>query len=60
MAFEKVMEIARKFDSKLILLTVVGSFIDTSGMDWARAQEAHDNEENKSKEKLSFISCQTF
>ena len=55
MAFEKAMEIAKKFDSKLTLLTVIGSDIDTSGMDWARAQEAYDDEENKAKEKLNKI-----
>lgn len=54
-AFEKAMEIAQKFDSTLTLLTVIGSDIDTSGMDWARAQEAHDDEENKAKEKLNKI-----
>jgi nucleotide-binding universal stress UspA family protein len=54
-AFEKAMEIAQKFDSTLTLLTVIGSDIDTSGMDWTRAQEANDNEENKAKEKLNKI-----
>jgi len=54
-AFEKAMEIAKKFDSKLTLLTVIGSDIDTSGMDWVRAQEVYDEEENKTKAKLSKI-----
>jgi nucleotide-binding universal stress UspA family protein len=54
-AFEKALEIAKKFDSKITLLTVVGSDIDTSGMDLARAQEAHDDEENKAKENLNKI-----
>ncbi len=54
-AFEKAMEIAKKFDSKLTLLTVIGSDIDTSGMSWARAQEIHDESENKVKEDLNKI-----
>jgi nucleotide-binding universal stress UspA family protein len=54
-AFEKAVEIAEKFDSKITLLTVVGNDIDTSGMDLARAQEAHDDEENKTKENLNKI-----
>ena len=53
LAFEKAMEIAQKFDSKLTLLAVIGSDIDTSGMNWTRAQEAHDEEENKAIEKLN-------
>ena len=54
-AFEKAMEIAEKFESKLFLLTVLGSDIDTSGMNWTRAQEAYDEKENESKEKLNKI-----
>ena len=54
-AFEKAVEIAKKFDSKITLLTVVGSDIDTSGMDLARAQQVHDDEENKAKENLHKI-----
>lgn len=54
-AFEKAVEIAKKFDSKITLLTVVGNDIDTSGMDLARAQEVHDDEENKAKENLHKI-----
>ena len=60
LAFEKAKEIAKKFDSKITLLSVIGSDIDTSGMDWERAQEAHDEEEfnvtaelNKIKESSS-------
>jgi len=55
MAFEKAIEIAKKFDSKLTLLTVIGTDIDTSGMDWVRAQEKHDEEETKAKDELSRI-----
>jgi nucleotide-binding universal stress UspA family protein len=54
-AFEKAMEIAEKFNSKLFLLTIIGSDIDTSGMTWARAQEAYDEAESNSKEKLNKI-----
>jgi nucleotide-binding universal stress UspA family protein len=55
LAFEKAMEIARKFDSKLILLTVIGSDIDTAGMSLSRAQEVHDEIENKTKEDLNKV-----
>ncbi|QLH07353.1 universal stress protein [Nitrosopumilus ureiphilus] len=55
LAFEKAMEIAKKFDSKLTLLTVIGSDIDTSGMSWGRAQEIHDESENKAREDLNKI-----
>ncbi|MDH3617158.1 MAG: universal stress protein [Nitrosopumilus sp.] len=54
-AFEKAVEIAKKFDSKITLLTVLGNDIDTSGMDLARAQQVHDDEENKAKENLHKI-----
>jgi nucleotide-binding universal stress UspA family protein len=54
-AFEKAMEIAKKFDSKITLLTVIGSDIDTSGMSLTRAQETHDEYENKAKEDLDKI-----
>ena len=55
LAFREAMEIAKKFDSKVTLLTVIGSDVDTSGMSWSRAQEAHDEAENKAKEDLSKI-----
>ncbi|MGY5144448.1 MAG: universal stress protein [Candidatus Nitrosopumilus sp. bin_32a] len=55
LAFNEALEIAKKFDSKVTLLTVIGSDIDTSGMSWARAQEAHDEAENKAKENLGKI-----
>ena len=55
LAFEKAMEIAKKFDSKLSLLTVLGSDTDTSGMSFSRAQEAHDEAESKAKEELNKI-----
>ena len=54
-AFEKAIEIAKKFDSKLTLLTIIGTDIDTSGMDWVRAQEKHDEEETSAKDKLNRI-----
>jgi nucleotide-binding universal stress UspA family protein len=55
LAFREALEIAKKFDSKITLLTVIGSDIDTSGMSWSRAQEAHDEAENKAKENLGKI-----
>ena len=55
LAFEKAKEIAEKFDSKVTLLSVIGSDIDTSGMDWARAQEAHDEKEFNVKTELTKI-----
>jgi len=54
-AFKKAIEIANKFNSKLTLMTVIGSDIDTSGMNLTRAQEAHDEEENKAKDFLNKI-----
>lgn len=53
MAFEKAMEIAKKFDSNIILLTVIGSDVDTSGMNFTRAQKAQDEEESKRTESLT-------
>ena len=55
LSLDKAMEIAKKFDSKLTLLTVIGSDIDTSGMSWSRAQEVHDEMEVKAKEDLNKI-----
>ena len=55
LGFEKAKEIAEKFDSKVTLLSVIGSDIDTSGMDWARAQEAHDEKEFNVKTELTKI-----
>jgi len=54
-AFGKAIEIAKKFDSKLTLFAIIGSDINTSGMDWSRAQEAHDEAENKAKLDLNKI-----
>ncbi|MDH3657915.1 MAG: universal stress protein [Nitrosopumilus sp.] len=54
-AFEKAIEIAKKFDSKITLFSVIGGNTDTSGMNWTRAQEAHDEAENKTKEDLNKI-----
>jgi len=54
-AFKKAIEIAKKFNSKLTLLAVIGSDIDTSGMNLTRAQEAHDEEEQKNKDFLNKI-----
>jgi len=53
LAFTEALEIAKKFDSKVTLLTIIGHNIDTSGMSWSRAQEVHDDEEKKAKEDLS-------
>jgi nucleotide-binding universal stress UspA family protein len=55
LAFEKAMEIATKFDSKLTLLTVIGSDIDTGGMSWSRAEEVLGEAETKTKKELSKI-----
>ena len=55
LAFKEALEIAKKFDSKVTLLTIIGSDINTSGMSWSRAQEAHDEAENKAKEDLNKI-----
>lgn len=55
LAFEKAVEIAQKFNSKLTLLTVIGRDIDTSGMSFTRAQEVHDEAENKAKEGMNKI-----
>ena len=55
LAFREALEIAKKFDSKLTLLTVIGHDTDTSGMSWTRAQEIHDESENKAKEDLNKI-----
>ena len=54
-AFQKAIEIAKKFNSKLTLLAVIGSDIDTSGMNLTRAQKAHDEEENKANDFLNKI-----
>jgi len=54
-AFEKAMEIAKKFDSQLTLLTVIGSDVDTTGMTYASAQEDQDEAENKAKKGLTQV-----
>jgi nucleotide-binding universal stress UspA family protein len=54
-AFKKALEIAKKFNSELTLLAVLGNDIDTSGMNLTRAQEAHDEEESKAKDFLNKI-----
>ncbi len=54
-AFEKAVEIAKKFDAKLILLTVIGKDIDTSGMSLSRAQEAQDEVEVQAVKDLNKI-----
>ena len=53
-AFEKAVS-AKKFDSKLTLLTVIGSDIDTSGMSLSRAQEVQDEADSKAKTDLDKI-----
>lgn len=55
LAFDKALEIAKNFDSKITLLTVVGSDIDTTGMNLTRAQEAHDEVEHKTKKDLEIL-----
>jgi len=55
LAFKEALEIAKKFGSKVTLLSIIGSDVDTSGMSWSRAQEAHDEAENKTKEDLNKI-----
>lgn len=55
LAFEKAMEIAKKFDSKITLTTVLGGNVDTSGMSYSRAQEVHDEMEEKTKDDLNRI-----
>ena len=55
LAFEKAMEIAKKFDSKISLITVLGTNIDTAGMSYSRAQEAHDEMEEKTKDDLKRV-----
>ncbi len=54
-AFEKAIEIGEKFDSKITLLTIIGNDVDTSGMSFSRAQEAHDEAENKAKDEMNKI-----
>lgn len=54
-AFDKAVEIAKKFDSKIILVTVIGSDINTSGMSLSRAQEMHDTVENQTMNDLNKI-----
>ena len=54
LAFEKAVEIAKKFDGKITLLSVIGNE-DTSGMSYERAQEYHEENEKKTKENLSNI-----
>ena len=55
LAFSEALEIAKKFDSKITLLTVIGSDLDTSGMSASRAQEAYDEVESKTKEDLAKV-----
>lgn len=55
LAFEKALDIAKKYDSKLTLLTVLGRDIDTSGMSFSRAQEVHDEAENTRKADLTKV-----
>ncbi|NNM03093.1 MAG: universal stress protein, partial [Nitrosopumilus sp.] len=54
-AFEKAVEIGKKFDSKITLLTIIGNDVDTSGMSFSRAQEAQDEEEKKAKDEMNKI-----
>lgn len=54
LAFEKAVEIGKKFESKITLLTVITT-VDTSGMNWTRAQEYQDENEKKVKGELDRI-----
>ncbi len=54
-AFEKAIEIGEKFNSKIILLTIIGNDVDTSGMSLSRAQEAYDETEKQAEENLNKI-----
>jgi len=54
LAFEKAIEVAQKFESKITLFTVITN-LDTSGMDWTRAQEYYDESEKKTKDNLEKI-----
>lgn len=58
-AFERAIEIAKKFDSKITLISVMGSNIDTSGMSYSRAQEVHDEMETKTKQDLNKVKDST-
>lgn len=55
LAFREALEFAKKFDSKVTLLTVMGSDLDTSGMSASRAQEVFDEVENKTKEDMTKV-----
>ena len=54
-AFEKAREIGEKFNSKITLLTIIGSDVDTSGMSLSRAEEAYDETGKKAKVSLDKI-----
>ena len=56
LAFDDALDMAKKYGAKLSLLTVVGTDVDTSGMSYERAQEAHDESEVKAKEELTKVS----
>ncbi len=58
-AFEKAVEIGRKFNSKITLLTIIGSDIDTSGMSLSRAEEVQDETEKQAEENLNKIKQST-
>lgn len=52
-AFKVAMEIGKKFDSKLVLLTIIGKDVTASDMSWSSVQDTHDKAEIKAKEDLS-------
>lgn len=59
-AFEKALEIAEKFESKLIAMTVVQSKIsDSAGISLERLQEIQDEEENTATIMLKKLEDQT-
>ncbi|MHA7647727.1 universal stress protein [Nitrosopumilus sp. S4] len=55
LAFREALEISKKFDSKITLLTIIGNDTNTSGMSWSRAQEVHDEVESKARDDLNKI-----
>ena len=55
LAFEKAREIGKKFNSKITLLTIIGSDVDTSGMSLSRAEEVYDETEKKTEASLDKI-----
>ena len=58
-AFEKALEIAAKFESNLIVMTVIQSKVsDAAGMSLERLEEIHDEEENIAMDMLKKLEDQ--